>query len=97
MDLSRILNTAGQVLQGMNDGAVINNWLSMNDDGAFDAIKAQVASSPVDDIDRMDGVLLKVAATHYDPSVRVRLIKFYAMFKIVEVLRFQEFRGFPPV
>ena len=97
MDLSRILNTAGQVLQGMNDGAVINNWLSMNDDGALDAIKAQVASSSVADIDRMDGVLLAMAATHYDPSVRVRLIKFYTMFKIVEVLRFQEFRGFPPV
>jgi hypothetical protein len=59
MDLSRILNTAGQVLQGM------------------------------------DGALLTMAATHYDPSVRVRLIKFYTMFKIVEVLRFQEFRGFP--
>lgn len=97
MDLSRILTSAGQVLQGMSDGAVINNWLSMNDDGALDAIKAQVASSSVDDIDRIDGVLLAMAATHYDPSVRVRLVKFYAMFKIVEVLRFQEFRGYPRV
>jgi hypothetical protein len=97
MDLSRILTTAGQVLQGMSDGAVINNWLSMSDDGALDAIKAQVASSSVADIDRMDSVLLTMAATHYDSSVRARLIKFYTMFKIVEVLRFQEFRGFPPV
>jgi hypothetical protein len=97
MDLSRILTTAGQVLQGVSDGAVINNWLSMSDDGALDAIKAQVASSSVDDIDRMDGVLLTMATTHYDPSVRVRLIKFYTMFKIVEVLRFQEFRGYPRV
>jgi hypothetical protein len=97
MDLSRILNTAGQVLQGVSDGAVINNWLSMSDDGAIDAIKAQVASASVSDIDRMDGVLLSMAAAHYDPSVRVRLVKFYAMFKIVEVLRFQEFRGYPAI
>ena len=30
-----------------------------------------------------------------DPEVRVRLIKFYAMFKIVEMLRYERFRGFP--
>jgi hypothetical protein len=55
MDLSRILTTAGQVLQGMSDGAVINNWLSMSDDGTLDAIKAQVASSSVDDSLPVDG------------------------------------------
>jgi hypothetical protein len=95
MDLSRILATAGQVLQGVSDGAVINNWLSMDDEGALDAVKAQVSSSSVSDIDRLDGVLLTMSATHFDPSVRMRLVKLYAMFKIVEVLRFQEFRGFP--
>jgi hypothetical protein len=97
MDLSRILTGVGEALQGMNDGAVINNWLAMSDDGALDSVKAQVASSSVQDIDRLDGVLLTMAATHFDPSVRVRLVKFYAMFKIVEVLRFQEFRGYPRV
>jgi hypothetical protein len=30
-----------------------------------------------------------------DPEVRVRPIKFYAMFKIVEMLRYERFRGFP--
>jgi hypothetical protein len=51
-----------------------------------------VSSSSVSGIDRMDRVLLTMTATHYDPPVRIRLIKFYATFKIIGVLRFQEFR-----
>ena len=44
---------------------------------------------------RLDGFLLETASSHIDPEVRVRLIKFYAMFKIVEMLRYERFRGFP--
>ena len=51
-----------------------------------------MSSSSVSGIDRMDRVLLTMTATHYDPPVRMRLIKFYATFKIIGVLRFQEFR-----
>jgi hypothetical protein len=90
-------NTAGQVIQGVNEDAVINNWLAMSDDGAINAIKARVASSSAADIDRMDSALMATAATHDDPWVRLRLIKFYTMFKIVEVLRFRDFRGYPEV
>jgi hypothetical protein len=36
-----------------------------------------------------------MAATHFDPAVRIRLVKFYTTFKIAEVVRYQEFRGFP--
>jgi len=43
----------------------------------------------------LDGFLLETASSHIDPEVRVRLIKFYAMFKIVEMLRYERFRGFP--
>ena len=95
MDLSRILSAAGEVLQGVSDSAIISNWLSMDDDGAMTAIRAQVVSSSTADVDRLDGALLTMASTHFDPAARIRLVKFYAMFKIVEVLRYEEFRGFP--
>jgi hypothetical protein len=95
MDLSRLLSTAGQVLQGVSDSAIISNWLSMNDDGAMAAIRAQVTSSTTEDVDRLDGALLTMASTHFDPAARNRLVKFYAMFKIVELLRYEEWRGFP--
>ena len=59
------------------------------------AIRAQVESSRTPDVTRLDGFLLETASSHIDPEVRVRLIKFYAMFKIVEMLRDERFRGFP--
>ena len=59
------------------------------------AIRAQVESSRTPDVTRLDGFLLETASSHIDPEVRVRLIKFYAMFKIVEMLRYERFRGFP--
>jgi hypothetical protein len=95
MDLQRLLNAAGEVLQGVSDAAIINNWLAMEDDGAIRCITAQVTSSSTADIDRLDGALLAMAAGHVDRAVRIRLVKFYTMFKIVEMLRYQEFRGFP--
>jgi hypothetical protein len=95
MSLGRIFEVAGEVLQGVGDAAIVNNWLGMDDDGAFRSIQAQVASSSITDIDRLDGALLALASTHLDRDVRRRLVKFYAIFKIVETLRFQEFRGFP--
>jgi hypothetical protein len=97
MDLSNLVNTADRVCQGLSDGAVIANWLSMDDDGALNVIKAQVASSSTEDIDRLDEALLVTAATHFDPAARVRLVRFYAMFKIVELLRYETFRGFPEI
>jgi len=47
------------------------------------------------DVTRLDGFLLETASSHIDPEVRVRLIKFYAVFTIVEMLRYERFRGFP--
>jgi hypothetical protein len=95
VDLSRIFAVAGEVLQGASDAAIINNWLSMDDQGAISSIQAQVTSSPTADVDRLDGALLTMAATHFDRGIRTRLVKFYAIFKIVELLRYEEFRGFP--
>lgn len=94
-DWGRILATTGTLLQGMSDTAVINNWLRMDDDGAFASIVTQVRSSPTTDVDRLDAVLLSLTATNFDVDTRRRLIKFYTIFKIAEFERYQEFRGFP--
>jgi hypothetical protein len=76
-------------------GAIVSDWLSMDDVSAICAIRAQVESSRSPDVTRLDGFLLDTASSHIDPEVRARLIKFYAMFKIVEMLRYERFRGFP--
>lgn len=95
MGLNEILNTAAVVLRNVNDAAIINNWLQLSDQGAYDAIVAQVAASPTDAVDRLDGALLNAAASSLDRAARLRLTKFYAMFKIAEVVRYEQFRGFP--
>jgi hypothetical protein len=100
MDLSRFLAVVGGALEGVgdsaiSDSAIIDKWLSVDDIGAISAIKEHVDSSPVADLDRLDSTLLTMSATHFDLAVRIRLVKFYAMFKIVELLRYEKFRGFP--
>lgn len=95
VDWGKILQTTGTVLRGMSDAAIVNNWLQMDDQGAFTSIATQVRSSSMEDIDRLDGVLLSFAATNFNAEVRARLIKFYVIFKLAEVERFQQFRGFP--
>ena len=96
MDLSIFLTAAGGLLLQAGDSAVISDWLSMDEPDAITAIRAQVDSSTAADLERLDTTLLTLASTHFDPAVRVQLVKFYAMFKIVELLRFEKFRGFPP-
>ena len=96
VDWGRILTTTGEVLRGMNDAAIINNWLANSDEGAFASIVTQVRGSSTAEVDSLDSSLLYLAATTFRADVRRRLIKFYAIFKIAELQRYQEFRGFPP-
>ncbi|HLN69658.1 MAG TPA: hypothetical protein VK280_20600 [Streptosporangiaceae bacterium] len=101
MDLARFLAVAGDALRDVSDSvlvsdaAIVTDWLAMDDIGAICAIRAQVESSRTADVARLDGFLLAMAASHVDLEVRTRLVKFYAMFKIVEMLRYERFRGFP--
>jgi hypothetical protein len=95
VDWGRVLATTGQVLRGMSDAAIVNNWLGMTDEGAFASIVTQVSSSSTEEVDRLDAALLSLAASNWDSDVRVRLIKFYALFKLVEMERYGQFRGFP--
>lgn len=95
VDWGRVLATTGEVLRGISDAAIINNWLENNDEGAFAAIVTQVSISSTAEVDRLDAALLSLAASNFDVDVRRRLIKFYTIFKIAEMRRYQEFRGFP--
>jgi hypothetical protein len=79
----------------VSDAAVINGWLATNDEGAFSGIVTCVGTSSTDALDRLDAALLSRATTNGSPGVRLRLIKFYAIFKIAEMQRYREFRGFP--
>jgi hypothetical protein len=94
-DWGRILAATGTVLQGVSDAAVVNNWLQMDDDSAFVSIVTQVKSCSTADVDRLDAALLSLASTNFNADARRRLVKFYAIFKIAELERYREFRGFP--
>jgi hypothetical protein len=95
VDWGRVLAATGEVLRGLSEAAIIGNWLEKNDEGAFISIVTQVSTSSVEEVDRLDAALLSFAKTTPNPDVRLRLIKFYAVFKIAETQRYQEFRGFP--
>jgi hypothetical protein len=79
----------------MSEAALINSWLAKNDEVAFISIITQVSSCCTDEVDRLDAALLSFAKSNPDPDVRLRLIKFYALFKIAEMQHYHEFRGFP--
>ncbi len=95
VDWGRVLATTGDVLRGISDAAMINKWLEKDDENAFIAIVTQVSTSSTDEVDRLDAALLSLAASNFSADTRRRLIKFYAIFKIAELRRYQEFRGFP--
>jgi hypothetical protein len=96
VDWGRVLAATGEVLRGVSDVAIINNWLEKSDEGAFASIVTQVSTSSTDEVDRLDAALLSIASTNFNSDVRRRLITFYAVFKIAEMQRYREFRGFPP-
>ena len=75
--------------------AAICEWLDMDDASAFERIEARAASSSTAEVDQLDEALLALATMHLQPSVRERLIKFYVAFKVAELQRYQEWRGFP--
>ena len=95
VDWARVLAGSGEAPRGLSDAAVISGWLGRADERAFTGIVTQVGTSSTDELDRLDAALLSLATTSASPDVRLRLIKFYAIFKIAEMQRYREFRGFP--
>jgi hypothetical protein len=94
-DWWRVLATTGDALRGISDAAIVKTWLEKGDEDAYIAIVTQVSTSSTDEIDRLDAALLSLATSNFSADTRHRLIKFYAIFKIAEMRRYQEFRGFP--
>jgi hypothetical protein len=94
-DLGPVHAGGGDPPRGRGDAAVVGSWLEMSDDAAFTAIVTQVGTSPSGELDRLDAALLSLATTNPDLDTRRRMIKFYAVFKIAEMRRYREFRGFP--
>lgn len=95
MGWMELIEGAGQVLQGLSDVAIFTNWLRMDDRSALNSIEAQVQASSPQEIDRMDVALLQFATNQFDPTAKERAIKFYAMFKMAELVKYGQFRGFP--
>ena len=95
VDWGRVLGTTGDVLRGISDAAIVSNWLEKDDEDAFIAVVTQVSTSSTSEVDGLDAALLSLAASNFSADTRSRLIKFYAVFKIAEMRRYQEFRGFP--
>jgi hypothetical protein len=95
VDWERVLSSTGAVPRGITDAATVNGWLEKDDESAFIAIVTQVSTSPTGEVDRLDAALLSLAASGFNVDDRRRLVKFYAIFKIAEMQRYREFRGFP--
>ncbi|KUP95899.1 hypothetical protein [Thermobifida cellulosilytica] len=95
VDWQRILQGVGAFAQGMAYAMTVNRWLELDDQSAFAEMINYVATSSVGEIDVMDAVLLQAAVTNFDVDERLRLVKFYTVFKMAEGERFGQFRGFP--
>jgi hypothetical protein len=94
-DSGRAIAATGDAERAIGDQAIFSNWLEKDDEGALIAIVTLVSTSSTDQIDRLDAALLSLSASNLSKDTRRRLIKFYAFFKIAEMRRYQEFRGFP--
>lgn len=97
MNWTDIIEGAGQFFKGYSFGSIIGNWLERSDSNAFNDIEEFVKRAPDTMIDEMDTHLLRLSVTHLDFESRTRLVKFYAFFKLVEYLRYQQWRGFPTI
>jgi len=95
VDWRPLLAGEGESPHELSDAAVIGNWLTESDEDAFTSIVTRVGTSSTAELDRLDAALLSRATTNVSPDVRLRLIKFYAVFKLAEMQRYREFRGFP--
>ncbi|CCH30228.1 hypothetical protein ABZ816_37890 [Actinosynnema sp. NPDC047251] len=61
----------------------------MDDDSAYRVVAELVRQQSLGEI------LLLSREHHLDVSARHRLVKFYALLKCAETLRYDQFRGFP--
>lgn len=94
-DWLEIIEGAGKFLGALANVNVISEWLKMDETDALNSIEEFVRNVSTERIDSMDADLLNRCNFEFDAYNRTRLIKFYAMFKLVEFVKYQKFRGFP--
>ena len=95
MDRGQAPAGPGEAPQGLSDAMIIGSWLEQSDENAFAGIVTQVGTSSTGGLDRLDAALLSLATSNGSTDTRLRLVKFYAIFKIAEMQRYGQFRGFP--
>jgi hypothetical protein len=91
----QILETAVEVGVAFSLGNQIGKWANMEPQAGDRAVRAYVESSTVTAVDAMDAAFFDAVQFAVTPAQRVRLLRLYAYFKVVEFARFGEFRGFP--
>jgi hypothetical protein len=91
------LETVVEGAAGVALGLKVSEWLQLPQEDALTAIREYVYNNHIDVIDAIDAILLQAAAFQIDPDTKIRLLKRYAYFKIIEYERFGKFRGFPAI
>jgi len=94
-DWDQIIEGVGSFLEGASNGVVISQWLEFEENDALNGIEEFVKRASSAQLDSMDTSLLQLAHIHLNSEKRMQLIKYYAFFKLVEFIRFKEWRGFP--
>ena len=97
MSWMQILETAVEVGVAFSLGNQIGKWAEMDPSAGDRAVREYVESSGTAAVDAMDTAFFDAAKFAVVPARRVRILRLYAYFKVVEYARFGEFRGFPRI
>jgi len=94
-DWGEIIGGIGSFLEGASYAAIIEDWIKRDFNDGLNSIEAYVKSVSTGMIDNMDSALLLRIHMTIDPDNKDILVKYYAFFKMMELVKFEAFRGFP--
>lgn len=97
MSWMQVLEAAVEVGVAFSLGNQIGKWSEMDPQAGDRAVRAYVEASGMAAVDAMDTAFFDAVKFAVTPAARVRILRLYAYFKVVEYARFGEFRGFPRV
>lgn len=81
---------------GQMDG-LLTTWLALDTETAKSHISHFVQSASTSQIDMMDHCFIHGEPNHKLSDNQARLLLYYAWFKMHELARYQQFRGFPRI
>jgi hypothetical protein len=97
MNWMQILENAVEVGLAFSMTGQISQWSAMDPAAGDRAVKAWVETAGTASVDRLDTEFFEVLKSAVSPAEKIRIMRLYAYFKVVEFARFGEFRGFPQV